>query len=117
MELPVRFRRFGYASCYTFRNRFGNKITVSSGRQFGLLEGQGNIRLRDTWLAVIPVVIYACVYLPMVVLLQGWPDFYGFNRGGMWYVSAPAMLAASYIIGLLLAALQRIRPIQIALHD
>lgn len=68
----------------------------------------GNSFLQSLY-GLIPVIVYGAVYLTMVVILDdGWPDFYGFNRGGMWYVSILAMLAATYVISLGLMALYKL---------
>lgn len=82
-----------------------------------LLEGREGVYLRNAWLAVMPVAVYACFYLPLVVILKIWPDFYGFNVGGLWYVSAPVMLAAAYLIGLALSAMRRSGPLHRALYE
>ncbi|MBR6007021.1 MAG: hypothetical protein IK064_05275 [Clostridia bacterium] len=56
--------------------------------------------------ALIPVVIYGAVYFIMVVGIGkekgGWEDFYGFNKGGRWYVSAPLVLGMSFVIAFLI---------------
>lgn len=50
---------------------------------------------------IIPTFLYGIVYLIMVVVVEdGWEDFYGFNQGGLWYVSVFVMLAATYVISL-----------------
>ena len=58
------------------------------------------------FLSVLPMLCYGAVYLYMVIRVGsangGWPDFYGFNRGGHWPVSLLAMTAASLVIGILL---------------
>ncbi len=45
--------------------------------------------------AVVPTFIYGIVYVIMVVFIGsengGWIDFYGFNTGGFWYISFPAI--------------------------
>lgn len=51
---------------------------------------------------VLPVFFYALLYLQRVVAKGeengGWPDFYGFNRNGMWRVSFVMMLIATAAI-------------------
>lgn len=60
------------------------------------------------WIGMIPVAVYGCVYLIMVVSVGyengGWADFYGFNKGNLWYVTVVAMAAASFIISVSLHA-------------
>ena len=64
--------------------------------------------LRPAWalLAVLPTALYALVYLRMVLLRKQWEDFYRFNTGGRWYLSAAAMLTLSLLIGFGLLALR-----------
>ena len=49
--------------------------------------------------AIIPTVIYAIVYVTMVIVVGekngGWYDFYGFNIGGFWYISSAAIILLS----------------------
>lgn len=53
-------------------------------------------------LGILPTAIYGAVYVIMVVFTQKWPDFYGFNTGGLWFVSLPVMLAATYLFAICL---------------
>ncbi len=53
--------------------------------------------LKYSLLGLLPTAIYGVVYVVMVVFTQKWPDFYGFNTGGFWFVSLPVMLAATYL--------------------
>ncbi|MBO4818813.1 MAG: hypothetical protein J5528_01630, partial [Firmicutes bacterium] len=59
---------------------------------------------KKVWLGVIPVFIYAMLYLVMVILgpeRGGWRDFYHFSFGGRMYlipVSGFVMFLATYII-------------------
>lgn len=55
--------------------------------------------------SVLPVVIYGLVYFIMVVVVKSWPDFYGFNRGGKWYISMAVMFAGAFLISIVLKAL------------
>ena len=60
-------------------------------------------------LAVAPVALYGAMYLYRVLFApeeKRWNDFYGFNRGGRWYLSFGVMLAASALIGFALYAVQ-----------
>ena len=56
-------------------------------------------------LGVLPSLIYGIIYLSCVVIFRVWPDFYGFNMGGKWYISIVAASAAAYLIALLLGKL------------
>ncbi len=69
---------------------------------FLFLETDSKIKLPETLLALIPVVIYGAVYLTEAVIIGeengGWMDFYTFNRGGLWYIIMPVILAETYLI-------------------
>ncbi len=62
---------------------------------FVLVEKGPEIPLKYLPLGVLPTLLYGAVYIVMAVASNRWPDFYGFNRGGMWYISLPVMTAAS----------------------
>ena len=58
---------------------------------------------------LLPVALYGCLYLYKVLLApepKRWEDFYGFNKGGRWYLSLPIMLTAALLISLALSAIQ-----------
>lgn len=67
----------------------------------GMLFAKGQIVI-----GVLPMLAYACLYLYRVVYQTeekgGWPDFYGFNRNGMWRISVTAMVLASLLISAVL---------------
>ncbi len=53
------------------------------------------------FLGALPVPLYGAFYLAHVVLApeeKRWNDFYGFNRGGKWYLSTAAMLLLALAI-------------------
>ena len=56
-----------------------------------LLDGGRKIPKSAIAFGVLPVMVYGVVYAVCVLLCVIWPDFYGFNRGGYWYVSAIVM--------------------------
>ncbi len=59
-------------------------------------------------LGVVPVALYGALYLNRVVFTDGekaWEDFYGFNKGGKWWISLTLMLLATLLISLALWAL------------
>ncbi|MBR3107565.1 MAG: hypothetical protein IKH30_10335 [Clostridia bacterium] len=57
-------------------------------------------------LAMLPVLVYGIVYYIMVILLGEWPDFYGFNMSGVWYLSYAGMMAGTALIGVILRKLR-----------
>ncbi|MBO4869012.1 MAG: hypothetical protein J5585_04815 [Clostridia bacterium] len=69
-------------------------------------ESDKRIRIPYALFALLPVLVYGAVYFTEVIIVGGWRDFYGFNAGGLWYVSAVVMLAATFLIALGLRALE-----------
>ena len=63
------------------------------------------LSMSHVWKSLIPTLVYAIVYFVMVIILKKWPDFYGFNAGGKWYISVAAMLAGAFVISLIIKAL------------
>ena len=72
-----------------------------------LLEAQPPLRFRASFLGLLPTFVYGVVYIVMVVFRRAWYDFYGFNMGGFWYLSAALMLIATYLLALVLWTLRR----------
>lgn len=99
----------GYGSMFTGPSLWLHGVNpVLAILVFVLADGQGRLRLRDWPWGALPVLVYACFYVPLVVFMHVWPDFYGFNVGGLWYVSAPVMLLAGCLISLGLYGAQRL---------
>ena len=71
---------------------------------FCFFERGGAVSKKETMLGDLSVIAYGTVYLIMVVITGIWPDFYGFNRGGMWYVSYPVILLSGYVLSLAVRA-------------
>lgn len=55
--------------------------------------------------SLIPTAIYGAVYFVMVMITKDWPDVYGFNAMGKWYISVVAMAAGAFVIAVILKAL------------
>jgi len=72
---------------------------------FCFLDRGTKLNISHVWKSLIPTIIYGAVYIVMVLITKEWPDFYGFNANGMWYVSLVAMMAGAFIIGLVIKAL------------
>lgn len=70
------------------------------------------LKIAYTPLSILPTAVYAVLYFIMVLGIGlengGWEDFYGFNMGGMWYLSGVAMFLATYGIGVFLWASHRV---------
>ena len=66
----------------------------------------------ETFLGLVPVVIYGAVYFVEVILIGvqngGWPDFYSFNKNGNWMLTVVIILAATIAIGFLVRLLHNI---------
>ena len=106
---------FGYASMFSRWNLWlhllGPILAIIS---FVWLERDGTVpEKKHLLLAMLPVIVYGIVYFVMVILIGrekgGWPDFYGFNAGGRWYLSYSAMLAGTALIGVVLRKLRSIQ--------
>ena len=81
---------------------------------FAWLERDGSApEKKHVFLSVLPVIVYGAVYMIMVVLKGekngGWPDFYGFNMNGRWYLSALVMIAGTLLTGIILRKMRMIR--------
>ena len=61
-------------------------------------------------LCLLPTLLYGIVYFVMVVVRGsengGWPDLYNFNQGGRGAISSVAMLAGTFLLGMLLLFLR-----------
>lgn len=74
---------------------------------YAFFEKSEALPLKYSLLGVLPTAIYGAVYVVMVVFTEKWPDFYGFNTGGFWFVSLPVMLAATYLFAFCLWKLHK----------
>ena len=63
-------------------------------------------------IGVLPVAAYGTFYLYKAVTIGeengGWPDFYGFNKGGKWKVSFVMMMLAAVAISAGLALIHNV---------
>lgn len=80
---------------------------------FLFLETDSKIKLSETFLALIPVLIYGAIYLTEVVFISeksgGWSDFYTFNRGGYWYVTVLVIFVVTYAVAVITRLVHNIR--------
>ena len=72
---------------------------------FCFLDRGPKLSMKHAGKALIPTAIYGTLYFFMVIVFKKWPDFYGFNMGGMWYLSFAAMMAGAFIIAVIVKAL------------
>ena len=77
---------------------------------FVFLDDNKKMPLRYALFGVIPMLIYAAVYLTQVVLIGfangGWVDFYTFNRNGSWPLSLAVMITATLALSFVVVLLQ-----------
>ena len=93
-----------YFSMFTGNNFFMHLLTpLLAIFSFIFCERTDNFSFKNTWLGLVPVVLYGIVYTIMVVFVGeangGWKDFYGFTFGGnMWAIpiSLVVMLGATF---------------------
>ena len=102
----------GYGAMFAGANLYMHLITpLLSMLSFVLFERKPLLKLRTTLLCVLPTLVYGVVYFYQVLIVGpwkgGWFDFYGFNMGGMWYVSAAVMLVATWLLALALRAIRQ----------
>lgn len=71
---------------------------------FCLLE-PGQLSRRAALCGLIPTAVYGVVYAVMVVGTGGWPDFYFFNRNGLWPLTFVIVLLGSAAVCFLLRRL------------
>ena len=101
--------KYGYGSMFTGNNLYMHLITpLLMLVSLICTENKGWISFRETLCGLIPTAIYGAVYAVEVLLAGAWEDFYGFNAGGKWYIFLPAMLAASYLICVIVRTLHRV---------
>ncbi len=79
---------------------------AASVLSFVLFESGEEFPMSSLAAAVIPTAFYGALYFYQTLFVSpdngGWEDFYRFNMGGRWYVSAVLMLAAALALAALL---------------
>ena len=93
---------FGWSGMFEGVNYWFHLVNpLLSVFSFLFLEPENRYPQRMPFTGIVQTVLYGAVYIPLV--LSGiWPDFYGFNMGGRWYLSMPAVLAANLLLAWLL---------------
>lgn len=94
-----------FLSFYTANSFFLHFLTpVLAIISFVLFEKMDNFKFSETLWGLLPVVLYAIVYVIMVVIVGsegGWPDFYGFTFGGsVWAAICSCVVMISLTWGL-----------------
>jgi len=100
----------GYAPLFSDRGLFFHLLSpLVCIVSFAAFDGGGRVRFREALLGIAPTALYGLVYMVEVVAIGrengGWVDIYGFNTGGLWYVSTAMMLVMTFLISLVLMAL------------
>ena len=99
---------YGFRSMFVGVNLWMHLVTpLLAMLSFCFLETSPTLRFRCVFSGLIPTLVYGFVYMLLVVALHRWPDFYGFNMGGRWFISSVLMLLATFLLSLGLWALQR----------
>ena len=90
---------YGYGPMLAGRNFFLHLLCpLAAMFSFAVLERTDPAPLPLCLLGLLPTVVYGTVYFTLVILAKRWRDFYGFNRGGHWYLSAVLMLLATLLL-------------------
>ena len=93
--LPIT--KFDFRLMYAGRNLFLHGLCpLAAMGNWVFLERGEPLAFGWTLLGLVPTALYAAFYLRMVLIKRKWEDFYGFNKGGAWYLSLPLMLLLSY---------------------
>lgn len=89
----------GYGKMFKGMNLFLHLINPLLAAALWLLPDRGDpLPRRAVLWGAAPVAAYGAVYVTMVLLVRRWPDFYGFNAGGLWYVSYPAVMIGGALV-------------------
>ena len=105
---------FGFDGMFSGPNFWFHLVNpVLSVFAFLFLEKEADYPAKNPLPGIVQTAVYGAVYVYMVVLLGegrgGWPDFYGFNFGGFWYLTVAMLLFGNLIFAkLLLFARERL---------
>jgi len=75
---------------------------------FVLFELKNDMKFIESLYGLIPTILYAILYLVMVLITEKWPDFYGFKTVIPWYVSVIAMPLATFAFAAILFGLRKL---------
>ena len=67
---------------------------------FVFFDPHTKLRLRDSFFAIIPGLIYGAMYFLQVVVFKNWIDFYALNSGGFWFLIMPFVILSTYMMSL-----------------
>ncbi len=108
------FAKDGYFSLFTGTSFLMHFLTpVLAIVSFIFFENVAKVEYIMMLPSLVPTVIYAIVYFIMVLIIGekkgGWEDFYGFNKGGKWYITAPVIVAMTAMFSFLLILFHNMR--------
>ena len=103
--------QFGYGPLLAGGSLFLHLLTpLAAIVSFAFLE-TGTLTFPQALLGLLPVAAYGALYCYKVIFApeeRKWEDFYGYNNGGHWKVSIGAMLAGTFLLCIVLWALDKI---------
>ena len=99
----------GYFSLFLKGNLFMHLLCpILAIISFSFFEKFYKISFKQSFLVIIPTLLYGIIYFLNVIVLKNWNDFYAFTFGGYDYlaiVSATAMILITYGLGLIIRLL------------
>ena len=103
--------KMGYGQLFKGSDLFMHLIIpLLAVLSFSLYEKRGMSFWEALW-GLVPVALYGSLYVYKIMIAppdKRWNDFYGFNQGGKYYISLPAMLIGTFLICMGLMALQNL---------
>ena len=98
---------YGLANMNSNENLYLHTVTPLLCLVSFLFLEQGPISFRGYGWTLLPTAVYGVLYYIMVVGTAIWPDFYGFNMGGKWYISVILMAISTCVLSLVLWLLRK----------
>lgn len=101
---------YGYAAMFEGANLFLHLLCpLLSIFSLVLFERGEKPPFSSTLFGALPAALYGVVYGLCVLVWKCWTDFYGFNLGGRWYITAPAVVGTAWLLSIGLWSLVRLR--------
>ena len=79
---------------------------VLSFVSFVFLEADRKLSFAQALLGMLPMAVYGTVYFLQVLVFENWMDFYAFNQGGRWTITVPIIVAATFLMCMLVRLLR-----------
>ena len=98
---------FGFGGMFTGVNFWLHLVNpVLSILSFLFFEKEADYPAKNPFPGIVQTAVYGAVYVYMVFLIGeergGWPDLYGFNFAGCWYLTVALLLFANLVFAKLL---------------